>query len=47
MRDERAKQMSINLKGRINRFNDKDKTMLKLVINSIMQKINMSHSNTS
>ena len=30
--------MSINLKRRINRFENKDKTMLKLVINSIMQK---------
>jgi hypothetical protein len=38
MRYERAKQMSINLKRRINRFENKDKTMLKLVINSIMQK---------
>ena len=38
MRYERAKQMSINLKRRIDRFNNKDKTMLKLVINSIMQK---------
>ena len=34
---ERAKQISINLKRRIDRFDNKDKTMLKLVINSIMQ----------
>ena len=38
MRYERAKQMSTNLKRRTNRFENKDKTMLKLVINSIMQK---------
>ena len=38
MRYERAKQMSINLKRRAERFNNKDKTMLKLVINSIMLK---------
>ena len=37
-RYDRAKQMRINLKRRVESFNNKDKTMLKLVINSIMQK---------
>ena len=47
MRYERAKQMSINLKRRIDRFNNKDKTMLKLVINSIMQKYQSQQHITS
>ena len=36
-RHDRAKQMSINLRTRAERFQDKDKTMLKTIINSIMQ----------
>jgi hypothetical protein len=46
-RHERAHQMRKNLKVRKERFADPDKKMLKLVINSIMQRYQAPHHLTS